>query len=84
MEEFKREDAFSCARVMWIVDDNFKWMFLGSMSWVRPAPEKHGLPVPSGAIESVQTGGFVGIRSKGYRPERCRSAHVQRANPQRA
>ena len=33
----KRKDAFSRARVMWIVDDNFKRMFLGTMPWACAA-----------------------------------------------
>jgi hypothetical protein len=38
------EDAFSCARVMRIMDDNFKRMFLGSMSWACTEVGSQTLP----------------------------------------
>jgi hypothetical protein len=31
-------EALAGARVMWILDNDFKQLLLGSMSWVRKAP----------------------------------------------
>lgn len=47
------DDAFAGAGMMRIMDDNFKRMFLGIMSWARPAPGNPGSPALSGTRPAV-------------------------------
>src|ERR1700674_3852729 len=46
-------DAFAGAGMMRIMDDNFKRMFLGIMSWARPAPARAGSPARSDTRRAV-------------------------------
>ena len=38
------EDTFPRTRMMRVIDQDIELLFLGSMSWVRPAWANHGLP----------------------------------------
>jgi hypothetical protein len=49
----ERDDAFSGARVVWIVNDNFKRMFLGSMSRACRSTGRAGPQLIEGAINSM-------------------------------
>ena len=59
MDRAQHQHAFPSTRVMRVVDADVERLFLGSMSWARPARGKPGWPAPSATGPAVTTGAVL-------------------------
>ena len=61
-ESPESEDAFPSAGMMRIMDDNFKRMFLCTMSWARGTGKRHlAIPIARSCIRSGACGRFYNV-----------------------